>query len=136
MIRTDLRRQTKKRSGNLLYDESSIFDQTREELSAQSPVIHPGDIYSLHCFCAIRGCFSLIVNAQPEKRAVPSDRSILEAASATKAETHSDDSDGQSAPTGTQTQNPPAHHSHHVRNFIIIFALGAALLIGLAAAAK
>jgi Na+-transporting NADH:ubiquinone oxidoreductase subunit NqrC len=77
-----------------------------------------------------------IVNAQPEKRAVPSDRSILEAASATKAETHSDDSDGQSAPTGTQTQNPPAHHSHHVRNFIIIFALGAALLIGLAAAAK
>jgi len=35
--------------------------------------------------------------------------------------------------------NPPshsAHHSHRVRNIIIIVALGAALLVGLAAAAK
>src|SRR5579883_3100779 len=39
----------------------------------------------------------------------------------------------QATPTGSQ--HPPAHHSHHLRNALIIIAIGAALLIGLAAAA-
>src|SRR5579883_2060330 len=28
--------------------------------------------------------------------------------------------DGQAAPTNTQTQTPPAHHNHHVRNLVIL----------------
>jgi hypothetical protein len=40
----------------------------------------------------------------------------------------------QATPTGGQ--NPSTHHSHRLRNAIIIITLGAALLIGLAAAAK
>jgi hypothetical protein len=43
---------------------------------------------------------------------------------------------GQAAPTNTQTQTPPAHHNHHVRNLVI---LGVTLAVGfavLAAAAK
>jgi hypothetical protein len=44
------------------------------------------------------------------------------------------DPNAQATPTGTQ--NPSAHHRHHLRAVIIIIVIGAALLIGLAAAAK
>lgn len=44
------------------------------------------------------------------------------------------DDDGQ--PTSGQNQNPPVHHSHHLRNFLIVFGAGAVLYVVLAAAAK
>jgi len=40
--------------------------------------------------------------------------------------------DGQSTPE----QNLPAHHSHHLRNFLIAFGVGAVLLVSLAALDK
>jgi hypothetical protein len=43
--------------------------------------------------------------------------------------------DPQSVPQNQQNPSP-AKQSHHLRNFIIIFAIGAGLLIALAAAAK
>jgi hypothetical protein len=52
----------------------------------------------------------------------------------TKIEDVAGGPNGQATPTSTQ--NPSAHHSHHLRNALIIIAIGAALLIGLAAAAK
>jgi hypothetical protein len=44
------------------------------------------------------------------------------------------DDDGQS--TSSQNQNPPVHHSHYLRNFLIVFGAGAVLYFVLAAADK
>jgi hypothetical protein len=61
---------------------------------------------------------------------------MLETASAGKTEARSENSDGQSAPTGTQTQNPPAHHNHHVRNLVILVVALTVGFVVMAAAAK
>ncbi len=52
----------------------------------------------------------------------------------TEIRTVAGDPDGQSTPD--RNQSLPAHHSHHLRNFLIAFGVGAVLFVSLAALDK